>query len=81
MERILTASEMKKADDYTINILGIPEEELIIAAGKAVAEEIKKHKRGGRVLLVCGKGNNGADGRVIAEEENAARILHTGDGA
>lgn len=68
MERILTASEIKKADDYTINTLGIPEEELIIAAGKAVAEEIKKHKRGGRVLVVCGKGNNGADGRVIAEE-------------
>ncbi len=59
---------MQRADEFTVNNLGIAQEDLIISAGKAVAFEIAKKKKGGRVLVVCGIGNNGKDGLVIADE-------------
>ena len=67
MERILSAIQMKNADDYTINVLGVPSEDLIERAGLAVASEIIKRLKGGRVLVCIGKGNNGEDGKVIAK--------------
>ena len=68
MERILTAEQMRLADEYTINKLGVPQEILVERAGICVVEEIKKRFIGGRVLVCIGKGNNGADGIVIARE-------------
>lgn len=67
MERILSTAQMKRADKYTIENLGVPEDILVERAGKAVAAEIKKKFAGGRVLVCVGNGNNGADGRVVAE--------------
>lgn len=66
MERILSVEQMQAADRYTIEKLGISEEILIERAGRAVAEEITRRFRGGRVLVCIGKGNNGKDGEVIA---------------
>ena len=67
MERILSVEQMKKADEFTINTLGISSEDLVVRAGTAVADEIYKRLKGGRVLVCIGKGNNGSDGRVVAE--------------
>ncbi len=67
MERILTVEQMRLADKYTIETLGVSEDVLVYRAGKAVADEIIKRFHGGRVLVCIGKGNNGADGKVIAE--------------
>ena len=67
MERLLTGEQMRFADEYTINKLGIPHEVLVERAGYAVAKEITKRFFGGRVLVCIGKGNNGADGKVVAE--------------
>ncbi len=67
MERILTAEQMHDADHFTISKLGIPEEVLIDRAGNALAEEILKRFKGGRVLVCVGKGNNGKDGEVLAK--------------
>lgn len=67
MERILSSLEMKKADEYTINDLGVPSEVLVQRAGEAVAKELINRFKGGRVLVCVGKGNNGADGKVVAE--------------
>ena len=67
MERILSVSQMRKADDFTINTLGFSSEELIERAGSAVASEITSRFRGGRVLVCIGKGNNGEDGKVVAK--------------
>lgn len=67
MERILTASQMQKADAFTINNLGVSQEELVLRAGQAVAEVIKKQFVGGRVLVCVGKGNNGKDGLVVSD--------------
>ena len=68
MERILTTAQMRAADEYTIKNLGVAEDVLVERAGKCVADEIKKRFFGGRVLVCIGKGNNGADGRIIANE-------------
>ena len=66
MERLLTAEQMRFADEYTINNLGVPHEVLVERAGTALAEEIMARFFGGRVLFCVGKGNNGADGKVAA---------------
>ena len=67
MQRVLSAKQMREADYYTISRLGVSEEILVQRAGQAVAEEITKRFLGGRVLVCVGKGNNGADGKVVAE--------------
>lgn len=67
MERILSVEQMRSADEYTINSLGVSEDVLVERAGNAVADEIKKRFRGGRVLVCIGKGNNGADGKIVAD--------------
>ncbi len=74
MERILSAEQMRAVDKYTIERLGVPESTLMERAGEAVAEEIEKRFRGGRLLFVCGKGNNGGDGMI------AARLLRAKHG-
>ena len=66
MERILSVQQMRLADKYTIETLGIASDILVERAGAAVAGEIKKRFKGGRVLVCVGKGNNGKDGEVIA---------------
>ncbi len=65
---VVTADEMKKMDRITIAkfVSGI---ELMESAGRGVKEAIAarwKPRRGGRVVIVCGKGNNGGDGFVVA---------------
>ncbi len=67
MERILTVCQMQKADNFTINNLGVSQEDLVFRAGESVASVIKEQFFGGRVLVCVGKGNNGKDGLVIAD--------------
>ena len=66
MERVLTTEQMRLADKFTIEQLGVSEDELVKRAGVAVADEILKRFQGGRVLVCVGKGNNGKDGQVVA---------------
>ncbi len=68
---ILTPAEMADADARTI-AAGTPVEVLMDRAGHAVAWEVRKllgNAYGKRVVVVCGKGNNGGDGLI------AARVL------
>lgn len=65
MERILTVKQMREADEFTITKLGVSNAVLLERAGHAVAEEILKRFKGGRVLICIGKGNNGKDGVVV----------------
>ncbi|WP_313808961.1 NAD(P)H-hydrate dehydratase [Sphingobium sp.] len=62
---ILTAAQMRKAEEAVI-ASGVPEYELMERAGAAAAEII--WRAGGKrdLLLLCGPGNNGGDGFVIA---------------
>lgn len=69
MRVLLTAQEMRAIDRLTIEEIGIPSMVLMENAGKAVAEAVQeelKNQKGTRVLVVCGKGNNGGDGMVAA---------------
>lgn len=67
MERIVTGAQMKELDAYTIQEIGVPSLVLMERAGMAVFEAMKAEKFPlERVLLLCGAGNNGADGVVIA---------------
>jgi NAD(P)H-hydrate epimerase len=60
--RTLTAAEMRETDRRCIEEIGIPGPVLMNNAGAAVFREIDK----GPVGVVCGKGNNGGDGFVVA---------------
>ncbi len=68
--RILSIDEARSVDRHTSKELGIQSETLMRNAGNAVAEKAKKMlavDTGIRVLLLCGKGNNGGDGYAAAE--------------
>ena len=65
---VVTAQEMSNIDNRAIQEYGIPSTSLMETAGSNSARMIwEKFGRSGlRVLVVCGKGNNGGDGFVIA---------------
>lgn len=65
MFEILTADEMRRADQSAI-AQGIKGFELMTAAGHAVAQRIMQDYVPCPVLVLCGKGNNGGDGFIIA---------------
>ncbi len=67
--RLFTAEEMRAADRHAIEKVGIPGLVLMENAGiKALLtlEKILGGLKGKRFTIVCGKGNNGGDGLVIA---------------
>ena len=69
MQRVVTAEEMRWCDETAIRSVGIPGALLMEHAGRGVAEVIKQEFSpcsSKRILIVCGKGNNGGDGFVAA---------------
>jgi NAD(P)H-hydrate epimerase len=69
--RIVTAVEMREIDRVTTEKFGVPSLTLMENAGTAVAEHVLRFWQSGmRMLVICGKGNNGGDGLVVA------RLLH-----
>jgi NAD(P)H-hydrate epimerase len=67
--RILTAAQMREADRYTIEEIGIPSLVLMESAGRQVVAALEAacaSSLEGRVAVLCGRGNNGGDGFVIA---------------
>lgn len=65
---ILTAAEMREADRRTIQDIGVPGRVLMESAGRGVAGAMEEHLpelADQRILIVCGKGNNGGDGLVL----------------
>lgn len=66
MAFILNSENVKATDTAAVNA-GIPLEVLVETAGRAVADAIKRtYPQGARVVVVCGKGLNGADGFACA---------------
>lgn len=75
---VVTAKEMKEYDNNTITRIGIPALVLMERAALKMQEEIWKHvPNPASVLLVCGTGNNGADGLALARllSEKGCKVL------
>lgn len=71
MRYLVTGSQMKELDRYTMEEVGIPSMVLMERAALAVVDEVIKYaEKKASIWIVCGNGNNGADGVA------AARILH-----
>ena len=77
----LTRAQCRAVDHYAINELGIPGVVLMENAGRNAADlierwlraRLKGTSRRGKVAVVCGRGNNGGDGFVIARH-----LVHRG---
>jgi hydroxyethylthiazole kinase-like uncharacterized protein yjeF len=74
---ILTAAQMRDAEAAAISA-GTPVETLMERAGQAAAEAIRRFAGPMPALVLCGPGNNGGDGyviaRVLAERGVAVRV-------
>jgi NAD(P)H-hydrate epimerase len=71
--RLVKASEIQEMDRLTIQELGIPGMVLMENAARGVVRMFLDHfnpSDGSHVVLICGPGNNGGDGYVVA------RYLH-----
>jgi NAD(P)H-hydrate epimerase len=67
--KILSAMQMGEVDRLTTEQYRIPSILLMENAGRSVADEIEKACPGlnqKRILVLCGRGNNGGDGFVVA---------------
>ncbi len=78
--RIVSVAEMRDIDCATAERFGVPSISLMENAGSVVARFLlSDYPHAERVGIVCGKGNNGGDGFVVArklvEAGRAVRIL------
>ena len=78
--KILTAAQMREVDRKTIE-LGIPGLILMENAGNRVVEFLATEFHpltSHRILVLCGKGNNGGDGLVIGGQVHSGTVRHGG---
>ena len=65
--QILSSAEMRATDRRTAEKFGVPLKTLMENAGAAVARFcLRQYPVAKRVVVLCGKGNNGGDGMVAA---------------
>ncbi len=67
--RILNTAQMREADRFTIDEIGIPSLVLMENAGRQVVAALEtayEDNLNGRIAVLCGRGNNGGDGFVVA---------------
>jgi NAD(P)H-hydrate epimerase len=63
--KILSAAEMQACDRATVEQFGVPMTTLMRNAGQAVATFVRREfPKARRITILCGAGNNGADGYI-----------------
>src|SRR6516225_7126526 len=70
----LTRDQMRALDRRAIEQYGVPGPVLMENAGRGAAELLLGLGVRGRVVVCCGKGNNGGDGYVIARHLDNRRV-------
>jgi NAD(P)H-hydrate epimerase len=68
---LFDAEGIRAVDRWAIEEQGVPESELMEAAGTALADAVAGLAPQGPVRILCGKGNNGGDGLVAARRLRA----------
>jgi ADP-dependent NAD(P)H-hydrate dehydratase / NAD(P)H-hydrate epimerase len=72
---VYSAASVRAMDRHAIERGGIPGLALMERAGAAALESIRKHwPRAARITVLCGAGNNGGDGYVLARLARAAGL-------
>ena len=66
LQPLPTAEEMRAIDRWAIEDRGVPSLELMERAGEGLAAVVARRVPPGRIVVVCGKGNNGGDGLVAS---------------
>lgn len=83
--KVLTNEQMRAADRYTIDEMGVSALELMERAGEALCRTAKEMAPKGKILIVCGGGNNGGDGFVCARrllaDARSADVVYLGEKA
>lgn len=82
MTKILSVEQIREAERFTTENIGISSLVLIERASRSVVDDIiKEHPE--KVLILCGMGNNGADGfalaRILCESEVMTDIVCIGN--
>ncbi|MCK5759953.1 MAG: NAD(P)H-hydrate dehydratase [Candidatus Delongbacteria bacterium] len=70
MKKLVTAEVMQQLDKMVIEELGIKSTTLMENAAQKVFDMIVKYEedvKGKKITVVCGKGNNGGDGLLVAQ--------------
>jgi NAD(P)H-hydrate epimerase len=78
--KILTATQMQALDRRTITEARVPSVTLMERAGSGTADFIQSRfgpLAGKRIAIMCGKGNNGGDGLVVARLLRQRRAIVT----
>ena len=85
LEPLPQAAEQRAIDQWAIEELGTPGIELMERAGRGLAELVAGLVDSGRIVVVCGKGNNGGDGlvaaRLLRDWGREVQVLLLGDGS
>jgi ADP-dependent NAD(P)H-hydrate dehydratase / NAD(P)H-hydrate epimerase len=75
---LYSAAQVRELDRHAIEKYGIAGAELMARAGARVFETLcTRFPRARRVIVVCGAGNNGGDGFVVAEVAKRSRLEPT----
>ena len=78
---VLTVAAMRAAERSS----GVPLDELMERAGRAVAQQARRFAAGRPVLVLCGPGDNGGDGyvaaRMLTEWGHAVTVARSGEPA
>ncbi|MDE0208190.1 MAG: bifunctional ADP-dependent NAD(P)H-hydrate dehydratase/NAD(P)H-hydrate epimerase, partial [Candidatus Tectomicrobia bacterium] len=72
--KVSSVAEMRALDRKAIEAFGIPEDVLMENAGEAACRVLEREigATGKRIQVLCGIGNNGGDGFVMARRLHAA---------